>query len=172
MATSTLLQSLNSDADFGGVSTARTSDRSQIETFVVRNTNGSGVTKAVTAGQWVSFDTTQTGADRVRCVRVIDTSGGAVGIGVPVVGVALDTVSVAEPSVAGQSIEVNMRVVVGGYAEGASVATGGTLGLALALDTTTSGRATIADAANVNICGIALEDAVSNAADVWVFKQF
>jgi hypothetical protein len=172
MATSTLLQSLNTDADFGGVSTARTSNRSQIETFVVRNTNGSGATRAVTAGQWVSFDTTQTGADRVRCVRVIDTSGGAVAIGVPVVGVALDTVSVAEPSVSGQSVEVNIRVVVGGYAEGASVATGSTSGLALALDTTTSGRATIADAANVNICGVALEDATSNAADVWVLKQF
>jgi hypothetical protein len=105
-------------------------------------------------------------------VRVIDTSGGPVAIGVPVVGVALDTVSVAEPSVSGQSVEVNIRVVVGGYAEGASVATGSTSGLALALDTTTSGRATIADAANVNICGVALEDATSNAADVWVLKQF
>jgi len=175
MATATTLQSLNSDADFGGVSTARTSNRSQIETFVVRNTNGSGVTKAVTAGQWVAFDTTQTGADRVRCVRVIDTTAGAVAIGLPVIGVALDTVSVAEPSVAGQSIEVNIRVVVGGYAEGAAVATGATIGLALSCDlggVGNNGRADIATAANVNICGVALEDAVSNAADVWVLKQF
>jgi hypothetical protein len=172
MATATTLQSLNSDADFGGVSTARTSNRSQIETFVVRNTNGSGITKAVAAGQWVSFDTDQTGADRVRCVSVVNTSGGAVAIGVPVIGVALDNVSIPEPGIAGQSVEVNIRVVIGGYVENASVATGSTEGLALTLDTTTSGRATIADAANVNICGVALEDAVSNAADVWVFKKF
>lgn len=169
MATSTILQFLNSESDGSGVAT---SNRRQIETFVVRNTQGSGVTKAVTAGQWVSFDTTQTGSDRVRCVRVIDTSGGAVALGVPVVGVALDAVSIAEPTVTGQSIELPIRVIVSGYAENASVATGSTTGLALSLDTTTSGRATIADAANVNICGIALEDAASNVADVWVHKQF
>jgi hypothetical protein len=168
MATSTILQSLNSETDGA---TATSSARRQIETYVLRNTNGTGASRTVTAGQWVSFDTTQTGSDRVRCVRVIDTSGGAVAIGVPVIGVALDTVTIAEPTVSGQSVELPVRVVVSGYAENAFVATGSTSGLALSLDTTTSGRATIADAANVNICGVALEDATSNLADVWVFKQ-
>ena len=171
MATSTLLQQIDGVASNFG---ATTSNRRQVETFVVKNTNGSGVTKTVTAGQWVSFDTGASGdvisgADRVRCVKVIDTSGGAVAIGVPVVGVALDSVTVAEPGVSGVSVETPIRVVVAGYAENASVATGSTKDLALALDTTTSGRATIADAANVNICGVALEDAASNVADVWVF---
>jgi hypothetical protein len=51
------------------------------------------------------------------------------------------------------------------------VATGSTANLALSLDTTTSGRAAIADAANVNIAAIALEDAASNKADVWVIPS-
>jgi hypothetical protein len=77
---------------------------------------------------------------------------------VPVIGVAVETVADGEP----------VTVVVQGFVKAAAVATGSTSGLALALDTTTSGRATIADATNVNICGIALADAASNVAPVMV----
>jgi hypothetical protein len=114
---------------------------------------------AITTGQWVNLDYAKTSnADKLAFVTVTDTSCGAVAIGVPVIGVAVETVADGEP----------VTVVVQGFVKAAAVATGSTSGLALALDTTTSGRATIADAANVNICGIALADAVSNVAPVMV----
>lgn len=147
MATSTLVQFL------GAGEAGATSNRSQIETYLAGGT--------IAAGDWVSFDTSKTGADRVLYVKTVDTSGGAVLIGVPTVGVALSA------AVAGDQV----RVVVAGYVENAKVATGSTAGLALTLDTTSSGRATIADAANVNICGVALEDAASNLADCYVLKN-
>lgn len=147
MATSTLVQFL------GAGESGATSNRSQVETYLAGGT--------IAAGDWVSFDTSKTGADRVLYVKTIDTSAAAVLIGVPTVGVA------TAAAVAGDQV----RVVVAGYVENAKVATGSTAGLALALDTTTSGRATIADAANVNICGVALEDAASNLADCYVLKN-
>ena len=147
MATSTLIQSLIPGAD------ADQSARSKKQTFLAGGT--------IAAGDFVSLDATQTDADRALYVVTIDTSGGAVALGVPTVGVA------TAAATAGQEVVV----VIAGYAEGANVATGATSGLALALDTTTSGRATIADAANVNIAAIALEDAASNAADVWVIPS-
>lgn len=147
MADSTLIQSLIPGAD------ADQSARSKRQKFLAGGT--------IAAGDFVSLDVSQTGADRALYVVTIDTSGGAVAIGVPTVGVAMNAATSGE----------QVDVVVAGYAEGASVATGSTSGLALALDTTTSGRATIADAANVNIAAIALEDAASNLCDVWVIPS-
>jgi len=184
MATSTLVQKLDGTAlessktvpgSYSSVSTPDVSNRSQVETFKLRLTAASpptGATKTINKGAWVVFDYDQSGDQRVLCVEVQDTSGGAVAIGVPVLGVALDTVTVTESSVAGGVTEASIRVVVGGYVETAAVSTGSTKGLALSCDTTNSGRASIADAANVNICGVALADAVSNVAPCWVFKQF
>jgi hypothetical protein len=150
MASSTILQKLDTEAN--GAS-ADSSARSKVQTFIAGGT--------IAAGDWVSSDTSQSGSDRALYVVVVDTSGGAAALGVPTVGVA------KAAAVSGDSVDV----VVGGYAEGANVATGSTANLALSLDTTTSGRAAIADAANVNRCGIALEDAVSNKADVWVIPS-
>ena len=147
MADSTLIQSLIPGAD------ADQSARSKRQKFLAGGT--------IAAGDFVSTDTSQTGADRALYVITVDTSGGAVALGVPTIGVAMNAAA------AGETVEV----VVAGYAEDANVATGSTLGLALALDTTTSGRATIADAANVNIAAIALEDAASNLCDVWVIPS-
>lgn len=114
---------------------------------------------AITKGQWVNLDYAKTSdADKLAYVTVTDTSGGAIAIGVPAIGVAKESAADGEP----------VTVVVQGFVKEAAVATGSTSGLALALDTTTSGRATIADAANVNICGIALANAVSNVAPVMV----
>jgi hypothetical protein len=127
---------------------------SEVRTFLASGT--------ITAGQWVNFDYSKTSTDKVVYVTVQDTSGGAVAIGVPVIGVA-----VSSTTAAGQEV----RVCIAGYCAVAAVATGSTSGLALALDTTTSGRATIADAANVNVCGVALADAVSNSAPVLVYRQ-
>lgn len=183
MATSNLIQKLDGTAlisnvtgspgSYTSVSTPDVSNRSQVETFKIRIVGAGGTaTKTISKGDWVVFDYDQTGAERVLCVEVQDTSGAAIAIGVPVLGVALDTVTVSEPATTGAVSEALVRVVVGGYVEKAAVSTGSTKGLALSCDTTASGRASIADAANVNICGVALADAASNVAPCWVFKQF
>jgi hypothetical protein len=148
MATSTLVNFL------GAGEAGDTSNRSQVETFLAST--------AISSGDWVSFDTSKTGADRVLYVSVIDTSGGAVALGVPVIGVATENAAIGERVV----------VVIGGYVGKANVATGVAAGVAVALDTTTSGRATTADAANVNIAGITLAVAASNSAPCMVIKQF
>ena len=114
---------------------------------------------AITKGQWVGLDFAKSSnEDRLAFVTVTDTSAGAIAIGVPAIGVAVEAAADGEP----------VTVVVQGFVEQAAVATGSTSGLALALDTTISGRAAIADAVNVNICGIALADAVLNVAPVIV----
>ena len=84
MATNTMLQTLN-DAATGGLTSA--SNRRQIETYRVKNTNGSGGTVTINAGDWVQFDTNESGADRVLFVR---TGAAGVAIGASVIGVALD----------------------------------------------------------------------------------
>lgn len=127
---------------------------SEVRTFLASGT--------ITKGQWVNFDYAKTGADKVVYVTVQDTSGGAIAIGVPVIGVAVSSTTAANQEV---------EICIAGYCASAAVATGSTSGLALALDTTTSGRATIADAANVNVCGVALADATSNSAPVLVYRQ-
>ena len=149
MATNTILQSLNTDADFGGVSTAGTSNRRQVETYFA--------SAAITAGDWLIFDADKTGVNRVLYVK----QAAATALGAAVVGVALTSATAADQPV---------QVVVAGYVENANVATGSTKGLPLAVDAT-NGRASLADAANCIICGVALEDASSNVADVYVYKR-
>lgn len=147
MATSTLIQRL--EAGETGVS-----NRSQTETFLASS--------AITAGDFVSLDVSKTGADKALYVGVVDTSGGAIALGVPTVGVALQSVAIGE----------KVEVCVAGYCAKANVATGTAASVALALDTTTSGRAVAADAANVNIAAVCLTLAASNSAEVMVLKRF
>jgi len=148
MATSTILQTLN-QAAAGGLGSA--SARRKVETFIASGN--------ITAGDFVSLDVTKTGADAALFVSVVDTSGGAVAVGVPTMGVAL----------ADAAANADVRVVVAGYAQANVVASASTAGVALALDTTTSGQAAIADAANVNIAAIGLKDSgASGLTDVWV----
>jgi predicted RecA/RadA family phage recombinase len=149
MATSTLVQFLSPGEKAPGGP-----NRSQVETFIAGGT--------IAAGDFVSLDTSKTGADKVLYVIVVDTSGGAVALGVPTIGVALNAAT------AGRDVDVVIR----GYVGVANVATGVAAGAAIALDTTTSGRATTADAANVNIAGICLSLAASNKAEVFVNGQF
>ena len=148
MATSTLIQFL------GPGEAGDTSNRSQVETFLASS--------AIAKGDWVSLDTSKPGADRCLYVGVIDTSGGAVALGVPVIGVALEAAS----------IDGEVRVVIAGYVDQANIATGTAAGIALALDTTTSGRAVAADAANVNLAGVSLAVAALNSAPCMVLKKF
>jgi hypothetical protein len=158
MATSTLIQYLAQNQTSGlGVSVpvgAGASNRSQEETFIAGGT--------IAKGDFVSLDTSKTGADKALFVVTIDTSAGAVALGVPTVGVALAAAT------AGQKVDV----CVAGYCAQAAVATGTAAGVALSLDTSNSGRAAAADAANVNICAVSLTVAALNSAEVMVIKQF
>lgn len=147
MATSTLIQLLQPGEG------ADTSNRSQVETFFAGGT--------IAKGDFVSLDGSKTGADKALYVVVVDTSGGAVALGVPTVGVALAA------AVAGQKVDV----VIGGYVAQANIATGTAAGVAVALDTTTSGRAVAADAANCNLAAICLSLAASNRAEAMVLRH-
>lgn len=164
MATNTMLQTLN-DAATGGLTSA--SNRRQIETYRVKNTNGSGGTVTINAGDWVQFDTNESGADRVLFVR---TGAAGVAIGASVIGVALDSISIPEPAGAGVSVTEDCRVVVAGYVDSARVTTGVAAQAPLSVDTTL-GRADAADAANVVICGVCLDTAAANVAPVYVYKR-
>jgi hypothetical protein len=147
MATSTLVQYLQPGE------AGNTMNRSQVETFFAGGT--------IAKGDFVSLDGSKTGADKALYVVVVDTSGGAVALGVPTVGVALAAAT------AGQRVDV----VVSGYVAEANIATGVAAGVAVSLDTTTSGRATTADAANVNISAICLSLAASNKAEAMVLRH-
>jgi hypothetical protein len=158
MATSTLIQYLEQSGVTGlGVSApvgADASNRSQTETFLAGGT--------IAAGDFVSLDTSKTGANKALFVVTVDTSAGAVALGVPTVGVALRHAALGE----------KVDVCVAGFCAVANVVTGVAAGAAVALDTTTSGRATTADAANVNIAAICLTLAAGNKAEVMVLKRF
>ncbi len=147
MATSTLIQFL--DAGESGA----TSNRRQIETFFA---NG-----AIALGDWVQFDTTKTGADRM--LYVVEAGGNATGNGL-VCGVATSAAAAGD----------QIRVVVAGYAEGASVANAvGGAAVPLVVDNTAAGQAVAIAAADLAPpCGISLEAAAGNLADVWVYKNF
>ena len=151
MATSTLLQKLDIAAEGFGAST---SHRRQVETFLAGG--------AIAAGDWVAFDTSKTGADRV--LNVIEAVGGATGTGLTC-GVAL------EAATAGARV----NVVVAGYAEGASVANAvAAAGVALVVDNTAPDGQAVAIAAGdlAPACGVSLEAAAGNLCDVWVYKNF
>jgi len=147
MATSTLIQFLA--AGEGG----DTSNRRQIETFYA---NG-----AITKGDWVMLDTSKTGAD--RALFVIEATAVANGNAL-VIGVA------TEAAAAGGQV----RVVISGYAEGASVANAvAAANVPLVVDNTAAGQAVAIAAGDLApACGVSLEAASGNLADVWVFKRF
>lgn len=156
MATSTNIQYLvatGKDELGATVSLKTPSNRRQIETFLSGG--------AITAGDWVMFDTAATDAARVLTV----VQAAFAGTGQPLtVGVALNAATAA-----GQNVDV----VVDGYVEGANVANGVATGVAL-------GIIAVAGRAQLNVpgalgppCGVTLEASVAlNTCDVWVIKNF
>jgi hypothetical protein len=163
MATSTLVQYLETSAVSGlGVTTAlgpSTMDRSQTETFL----SGAAITK----GDWVAFDTTQSGANRVLYVKqaaTVATAGNAL-----VVGVALNTTT---------AVGEKVQVCVSGYCPYANVDAAVVAGSPLCGPITTAGRADVNVAAALSgLVGVALDaDGVSplaaNYAPVFVAKRF
>ena len=147
MATSTMIQFL---AEGQGIDT---SNRRQVETFLA---NG-----AIAKGDWVQFDTSKTGPDRL--LFVVEAGGNATGNGL-VCGVALAAAAAGD----------QVRVVVAGYAEGASVANAvADAAVPLVVDNTAAGQAVAIAAADLAPpCGISLEAAAGNFADVLVYKNF
>lgn len=155
MATNTLIQKLPATGET--FTTLEGSNRRQVETFLA--------SAAITAGDWVMFDTGKTGPERVIYVK----QALKVALGNPaVVGVALEAAAAAGDRI---------KVVVSGYAEGANVASAVTIGQPVTVTDTgaagVNGRAMLAAAADIsNACGVALENAAANKCDVWVYKNF
>jgi len=113
---------------------------------------------AVTIGDWVALDTGQNGSARSITV----TEAAAVANGNPlVVGVAITT------GVAGGQLDVVTR----GYVEGASVANAvAAAGVSLVVDNTAAGQAVAIVAGDLAPpCGVSLEAAAGNFADVFVY---
>jgi predicted RecA/RadA family phage recombinase len=143
MATSTLIQFLEPGE------AAATSNRSQTETFLANAT--------ITAGDWVAFDLSQTGAD--KCLYVIQSSAAAqAGV---VCGVALQS------AVAGDKIDV----CTGGYCAVAAVTTAVAAGSALIA---VAGGLTDVQTAGAQeaVCGTSLTVAAANVAEVFVASRF
>lgn len=158
MATSTLLQKLDGETTFG----ASTSNRSQVETFIAGET--------LVVGDWVEFDASQTGADRL--LYVIQADGVATKGSPAAFGVLKESVEPDGALTSGSRV----RVVVAGYAENANVAAATVAGSALIGPIGTDGRAEIEVPGTTTgrVIGVALEDdsVVTNVADVWVVKSF
>lgn len=152
MATSTLLQKLDVQADGFGPST---SHRRELETFLAGGVIG--------AGDWVQFNTSASDANRV--LSVIEAVASFTNGNPLVCGVALEAAAAA-----GQPI----RVVVAGYAEGANVDNGvAAAGVALVVDGTGAGIANALAASDTcPPCGVSLEAASGGKCDVWVYKRF
>ena len=148
MATSTLIQSLIPGAD------ADQSHRREVETFLAN--------AAIAAGDWVQFDTSQTGADRV--LYVIEAPGVATHGNSKAIGCALNAATAA-----GQKVDV----VVGGYHPLASVPGAVVAGDLLVGPIGTAGQAAIfvPGTTEGRILGVALAvDAPTGFGPVCVFK--
>jgi hypothetical protein len=128
---------------------ASVSSRSVVETFIAGAT--------IVSGDWVMFDTSKTGTDRV--LYVIQCTNVALGNGL-VVGVAL------EAGVSGSPI----KVCVGGYCAAANVDGAVVAGDPLVVDTT-AGRAHVGVTGDITFCGVALEADTANVAAVWVYER-
>ena len=166
MATSTLIQKLDATAlisnitgspgSYTSVSIPDVSNRRQVETFIAGAT--------VTPGDWLQFDTTESGATIVA--TVIEATNVALGNPL-VVGVCLGSAETSGALTAGSRI----NVVVSGFMETANVDGAVVAGSPLVVDTT-AGRAHVAVTGDLSVCGVALAADVANVAPVWIFKKF
>lgn len=156
MSDSTLIQYLVEGSD------ASVSNRRQIETFLCSG--------PITKGDWVSFDVSKTGADKVLFVEQAPNAAA----GTFVAGVAIEDAD-------GTATPARVKVIVRGYYPEANVLTGVAAGQALAMSGT-AGRAKnaayIADGSGAAAaplpteCGVALTTAAANKAEVWIYKRF
>ncbi len=151
MATSSNIQYLSAANDKVAVSNRRTT-----ETFYAGGD--------ITAGDFVCFDTSQTGADRV--VYVIEADVGSATTK-QAIGVCLDTIDVSAVS------DLRVEVVIKGYVEGANVANAvSAVGAPLSVGGTAGRAVSFAGADTLAPCAVALEAASGNTADVYVIGLF
>jgi hypothetical protein len=146
MATSTLLQSLNTDADFGGVSAAASSNRRQVEIFLAKET--------LVVGDWVAFDFDAT-ADSDVTLGIFKADGNSSPVRTPF-GVVLRSAEPTGTLTSGSRIEVVTAGVCDALtsdAAGAGMAVGAILQI-----TNTAGVADAASAASAQpVCGVLAE---------------
>ena len=165
MATSTLLQSLNTDADFGGVSAAASSNRRVVETFIAGET--------LVVGDCVSLNLAATADSDKGLVIVKGDTGTATDT--CVVGVVLRSAESNGALTVGSKIEVVVRGLVlanvdGATAAGTRLIVGSTAGrLAVAADINEAGAATVSQRP---IVAIAAEADTANFAKVYVLANF
>jgi hypothetical protein len=166
MATSNLIQKLDGTAfvsnitgspgSYTSVAIPDVSNRRTVETFIAGAT--------VVVGDWLQFDTSKTGAERV--LTVIQATNVALGNSL-VVGVCLGSADSDGSLTAGSKI----NVITGGYAEKVNVDGAVVAGDPLVVDTT-AGRAHVGVTGDIGFCGVALAADVANVAPVWVYKKF
>lgn len=165
MATSTLLQSLNTDADFGGVNAIGSSNRRQEEIFLAKET--------LAVGDWVAFDLAAT-ADSDVTLGVFKADGNSSPVRTPF-GVVIRSAEPTGVLTAGARVEVCIAGVVDAFVSdngGAGLAIGTLLQI-----TNTAGLADLASAASAQpVCGILAETVAPAAGNtqkrVVVIKQF
>ena len=168
MATATVLQSLNTDADFGGVSAVDASNRRVIEYFVAGET--------LTPGDCVSLNLAASADSDKGLVVVKGDTGTATDT--CVVGVVLrdvDSTGTVTNYASGAAVPVVTRGLVYANVDGATVAgsrliVGATAGrFALAADINEAGAATVPQRP---IAAIAAEADTANIARVYVLANF
>ena len=122
--------------------------RSERETFIA--------SAAVDEGDWLVFDDAKSDTDQVLYVKTAVAGS----LGAVVCGVAVADAAAGE----------RVQVVTSGYAV-AKVTASTAAKSPLSVDTT-DGTGTLADAANVIVCGQALDAESGGFAPCWVFKRF
>ena len=146
MATNTILQSLNTDADFGSVNAVGSSNRRQEEVFIAKET--------LLVGDWVAFDLAAT-ADSDVTLGVFKADGNSSPVRTPF-GVVLRS---AEPSgllTSGSRVEVVISGVVDAFV-GDNAGAGSAIGTLLQI-TNAAGVADAASAASAQpVCGVLSE---------------
>ena len=157
MSSSTLIQKLDKVTDplvAGTVgSTDGTMDRSQTEWFIAG--------AAISSGDWVAFDATQTAiSDRVLVV-------------LPCANVALGNALTVGVALSAAALGARVQVCISGVCSKAKVVAGvAAAGVPLAIvANTVSAEANVA--ANIaSCCGVSLAASAACVAPVWVYKNF
>jgi len=147
------IQALSAKDRSTGASSISASDRRTVVSFYGNSTS-------IAAGDFVCFDTTKTGADRVVYVTEADSDAA---ITQQPIGVAIDACAAVGDVV---------RVVVKGYVEGANVHADTVAGDLLDAGSVAGRGVVYAGGHNRLPIAQALEADTANVADVWVFGYF
>ena len=146
MATATTLQSLNTDADFGGVSAAASSNRRQVEIFLAQET--------LVVGDWVAFDFAAT-ADSDVTLGIFKADGNSTPVRTPF-GVVLRSAEPTGTLTSGSRIEVVTAGVCDALTDDAAGA-GIALGTILKIGSTAGVAQTASAGSAQPVCGVLAE---------------